>query len=364
MADLKIGKRTVGLRHPVYFVADISANHDGSLDRAKTLVKLAADAGADAAKFQNFRAAKIVSDYGFRNLGQVSHQAKWKKSVFEVYKGASIPWDWTEPLKRECDAVGIDYFSTPYDLEAVDMLDPYVEVFKIGSGDITWPEMLRKVASKQKPILLAAGASDIGEVQRAVNIITVENNQLSLMQCNTNYTGSLENFSHIHLNVLKTFQTMFPDLVLGLSDHTPGHATVLGAVTLGARTIEKHFTDDTTREGPDHPFSMDPRTWREMVARSRELERALGDSRKQVADNERDTVVVQRRSVRAARDLAAGTVLTREMLDVLRPAPVGSIPPHDIEKLLGRRLRHSLLFGQTLSWSSVEDLATNASPAQ
>jgi len=363
MAEFKIGKHPVGLNHPVYFVADISANHDGSLDRAKMLVRFAAQAGADAAKFQNFRAAKIVSDYGFRNLGQISHQASWKKSVFEVYKGASIPWEWTEPLKRECEAAGIDYFSTPYDLEAVDMLDPYVEVFKIGSGDITWPEMLQKVARKRKPVLLAAGASDIGEVQRAVDIITGENEHLSLMQCNTNYTGSLQNFGCIHLNVLKTFQTMFPELVLGLSDHTPGHATVLGAVALGARTIEKHFTDDTTREGPDHPFSMDPETWREMVDRTRELERALGSSRKEVAENEKDTVVVQRRSVRAARDLPAGTVLTREMLDVLRPAPVGSIPPYDIEKLMGRRLRSALFSGQTLSWSSLEEPATKSSSA-
>ena len=358
MAILTIGRRKVGLNHPVYFVADISANHDGSLDRAKMLVRLAADAGADAAKFQTFRASESVSDYGFRDLGQLSHQAKWKKSVFEVYKGASIPWEWTEPLKRECEAAGIDYFSTPYDLEAVDMLDSYVEVFKIGSGDITWQEMLCKVASKQKPILIAAGASEIGEVQRAVDVITRENKQLCLMQCNTNYTASRENFKHIHLNVLRTFRIMFPQVVLGLSDHTSGHTTVLGAVALGARAIEKHFTDDITREGPDHPFSMDPRSWREMVERTRELEYALGSSQKRVADNEKETVIVQRRCVRAARDLPAGTILTREMLEVLRPAPAGSIPPYEITSLIGKRLCSSLTSGQSLCWSSVEEVVT------
>src|SRR6202040_1218431 len=122
---------------------------------------------------------KIVSDKGFQALGnQLSHQAKWKKGVFQVYQEATLPWEWTPALKQECDACGIDYFSSPYDLEAVDMLDPYVEMFKIGSGDITWPEMLRKVASKQKPVLLATGASDMGEVQRAVEVIGESNSQL------------------------------------------------------------------------------------------------------------------------------------------------------------------------------------------
>ncbi len=199
---------------------------------------------------------------------------------------------------------GIDYFSAPYDLEAVEMLDPHVEMFKIGSGDITWPDMLRRVASTNKPVLLATGASDIGEVQRAVDEILKVNPNLVLMQCNTNYTADTDNFRHIHLNVLHTYRAMFPSTVLGLSDHTPGATTVLGAVALGARVIEKHFTDDNSREGPDHPFSMNPRAWREMVDRTRELEQALGSSRKFVAPNEQQTVVVQRRCVRAARDLA------------------------------------------------------------
>ena len=156
------------------------------------------------------------------------------------------------------------------------MLDPYVDLFKIGSGDITWPQMLRKVASKNKPVLMATGASEIGEVQQAVKALLSINPNLVLMQCNTNYTASLENFRHVHLNVLRTYATMFPSVVLGLSDHTPGHATVLGAVALGARVIEKHFTDDNRREGPDHPFSMNAQSWREMVDRTRELEFALG----------------------------------------------------------------------------------------
>jgi sialic acid synthase SpsE len=352
MTTLRLGKNLVGENYPAYFVADISANHDGDLERAKLLVRLCAEAGADAAKFQNFRASKIVSEHGFQAMQQqLSHQAQWKKSVVDVYREASLPWEWTPLLKKECDACGIDYFSAPYDLDAVDMLDPYVELFKIGSGDITWPEMLRKIAGKNKPVLLATGASDIGEVQWAVEEIHKINPQLVLMQCNTNYTGSLENFKHIHLRVLESYRTMFPFVVLGLSDHTPGHATVLGAVALGARVIEKHFTDDTHRVGPDHPFSMKPQAWREMVDRTRELEYAMGSPLKSVAENEQETVKIQRRCLRATGDLSAGTLVESGMLEALRPAPPDAIMPFELSKVIGKRLTRELVAGEYLKWT-------------
>jgi N-acetylneuraminate synthase len=355
MPLLQIGNRLVGDLHPTYFIADISANHDGSLERAKALIRLSAEAGADAAKFQNFQAPKIVSEHGFASMGQqLSHQAAWNKSVYQVYVEASLPWEWTAELKSECERAGIDYFSTPYDFEAVDMLDPYVPAYKIGSGDITWLEMLRKVAAKNKPVILASGASTIGEVQAAVEAILAVNNALGLMQCNTNYTGNIENFKHVHLNVLRSYQRIFPQAVLGLSDHTPGHAAVLGAVALGARMIEKHFTDDTRREGPDHKFSMTPSTWREMVDRTRELEYALGSSDKRIADNEQDTVVVQRRCLRLARPLPAGAVLTRDVIDVLRPAPAGSIAPSELSKVVGQQLRCPLQAGEAVTWSMLQ----------
>ena len=217
--EIRIGKHTIGLKHPTYFVADIAANHDGSLERAVELIKLAAEAGADAAKFQNFRGPKIVSDYGFTHMNsQVSHQAKWKKSVVEVYDAASIPFEWTQHLRDAGDAVGIDFFSAPYDFEATDMLESFVPAYKIGSGDITWIEACERMASKGKPVLLATGAATIGDVQRAVEAILAINPQLVLMQCNTNYTADPGNYDHIHLNVLKTYHEMWPDLVLGLSD--------------------------------------------------------------------------------------------------------------------------------------------------
>src|SRR5580698_11284290 len=361
MATLKLGRKIIGDDKPTYFVADISANHDGDLERAKNLIRLCAQAGADAAKFQNFRAQRIVSERGFQTLGrQLSHQSKWNKSVFRVYQDASLPWEWTPILKQECVSCGIDYFSAPYDLEAVEMLDPHVEIFKIGSGDITWPEMLRTIAEKQKPVLLATGASDITEVKGAVELILAINPQLVLMQCNTDYTGSLESFRHINLRVLDTYRSTFPGVLLGLSDHTPGHATVLGAVALGARVIEKHFTDDNARDGPDHPFSMTPPSWREMVDRTRELEYALGASRKFVAENEQQTVVVQRRCLRATADLKAGTILEEKMLEALRPAPKDAVMPFELSRVIGRKLIRDVTQGEHLRWT----LLANAEGAE
>ena len=352
--EIQLGFQTIGDNHPTYFIADISANHDGDLERAKDLIHLAGEAGADAAKFQNFRAPEIVSDYGFQALqGQVSHQSSWKKSVYQVYEDASISFEWTEILKDECDKVNIDYFSSPYDFEAIDMLDSYVPAYKVGSGDITWLEALERIALKGKPVLLATGASDIGDVQRAVKTIIAINPQLVLLQCNTNYSASSENFDHIHLRVLSTYQTMFPGMILGLSDHTFGHATVLGAVTMGARVIEKHFTDDNARIGPDHPFSMTPQSWRDMVDRTRELERAMGNSNKQVAENESETVIIQRRCLRAGRDIEKGERITREMIDVLRPATPGAILPYEIDQVVGTRSIINIPTGKELRWTDL-----------
>ena len=352
--DIKIANRYIGLEHPVYFIADIAANHDGDLERAKALIQLAAEAGAEAAKFQNFRADKIVSDYGFKAMGsQVSHQAAWEKSVFEVYEEASIPFSWTPILKEACDKAGIHYFSSPYDFEAADMLEPYVPAYKAGSGLITWIEMLEYMARKPVPFLMATGASDIGEVVRAVRAVTALNNQVVLMQCNTNYTASAENFRHIHLNVLKTYAQIFPNVILGLSDHTHGLATVLGAVALGARVIERHFTDDNDREGPDHKFATNPEDWAEMVEETRKLEKALGSTDKFVAGNEKDTVIVQRRCLRAARDIKAGEILTHEMVEPLRPATPGAILPYQIDEVIGTKAIHDLPFGKDLRWTDL-----------
>lgn len=352
---LEIGGKYLGHGEPTYFIADIAANHDGNLQQAIALINLAAEAGADAAKFQHFKADTIVSDVGFKALGQQqSHQSTWEKSVFEVYQDASVDLGWTPFLKEACDKAGITFFTSPYDFDLVDAVDPYVPAYKIGSGDITWLEIIEHVAKKNKPYILATGASTMDEVRQAVEVGLSVNPQIALLQCNTNYTASLENFKYIQLNVLHSYRELFPDMVLGLSDHTPGCATVLGAVALGARIVEKHFTDDTRRVGPDHAFSMDPCSWREMVDRTRELESGLGGRVKKIEANEVETAVLQRRAIRLKKDLFSGTTLTREDLTVLRPCPADALPPYDLSKIVGKRLRRTMKMGDHLKWSDIE----------
>ena len=352
--EFKIADRLIGRNHPTYFIADIAANHDGDLERAIDLIRLAKEAGADAAKFQNFRAPQIVSDYGFKSMdSQVSHQAGWKKSVFEVYADASVPFEWTPTLKDACDEFNIHYFSSPYDYEAIDMLDPYVPAYKAGSGLMSWPQAIVRMAEKGKPILIATGASDISDVARAMRMVSAVNDQIVLFQCNTNYTASPDNYDHLHLNVLKTYQAMYPNVILGLSDHTQSVAPVLGAVAMGARVIERHFTDDNDRDGPDHKFALNPDNWAQMVAETRILERSLGSTEKFVAGNEVDTASIQRRCLRAARDIKAGEVFTQEMIDVLRPAAHGAVPPWEIDQVIGTKALIDMPFGKELNWTDL-----------
>ena len=353
-SEFAISGRAIGARQPTYFVADIAANHDGDFGRARDLIYLAAEAGADAAKFQHFRAETIVSGAGFRALGgQLSHQSKWDRSVFEVYQDASLDPDWTPKLCDICADAGAAFLTSPYDFALVDAVDPYVPAFKIGSGDITWLDLIGYIGGKGKPVLLATGASNLHEVEQAVATVLECNSALVLMQCNTNYTASPENMGHVQLNVLRTYADMWPGIVLGLSDHTEGHAAVLGAVALGARVIEKHFTDDRSRSGPDHPFSMEPESWREMVARTRELEAALGTGLKRVQPNEQETVVVQRRAIRAARDLPAGTVLAAEDLIMLRPCPAQGLAPSCARDIVLRTLNKDIAKEEVLRWTDL-----------
>ncbi|MGB0897267.1 MAG: N-acetylneuraminate synthase family protein [Flavobacteriaceae bacterium] len=350
MNTIQIGNRLVGDGHPLYFIADIGANHDGDLNRAYHLIELAKEAGADAAKFQNFKASKIVSQKGFKQLsGQLSHQAKWKKSVYEVYEDASLSDDWTPLLKAKCDEVGIDYFTSAYDIDSVNHAKSYVDVYKIGSGDITWIAILEHIAKQGKPVILATGASTMPDVVRAMNALESYTSDIVLMQCNTNYTIDADKYNYVNLNVLQTFQSRFPNILLGLSDHTFGHATVLGAIALGARVFEKHFTDDNSREGPDHKFAMNPQTWRAMVDNSYQLYSALGDGVKRIEDNEKKSIIVQRRCLRATKDLKQGQIIQFTDLEALRPIPIDGLPPYQLTDLVGKTLKKDLLKGEHIT---------------
>lgn len=328
---------------PTYFIADIAANHDGSLDRAINLIRLAAESGANAAKFQNFKAETIVSNRGFAELGgKLAHQSKWKKDVVQVYREASIPLDWTDSLIKACKENNIDYFTAPYDLEYIDYFAKKMSITKIGSGDITWLDSLRAISKSKTYVFLATGASSMDDVKRALEVLQSALKPIVLMQCNTNYTGDPKNVEHLNLKVLETYSREFPDVITGLSDHTPGHLSVLAAVTLGARVVEKHFTDDTSREGPDHGFSLDPKTWSAMVKETRLLERALGDGVKRIEANEVDSAIVQRRALRYGRDLKKGNKIERGDLIALRPCPANGLTPFEIDLLVGKFLKRDV----------------------
>jgi N-acetylneuraminate synthase len=348
--EIKIGHRTIGLNQPTYFIADIAANHDGDLNRAKELIYLAKESGADCAKFQHFLANKIVSDYGFKHLqGSQSHQNKWKKSVYEIYDDYHCKREWNKELIKTCKEVNIEFMTTPYDYDAINEINDYVNAYKIGSGDITWIDFIKDIAKLNKPVLLATGASTLEDVKKAVNELNSLTNDIVLMQCNTNYTADLSNMKYVNLNVLNTYKELYPDVILGLSDHTFGHSAVLGAVTLGARVIEKHFTDDNNRIGPDHKFAMNPKTWKEMVTRTRELEYALGDGIKRIEDNEKDTVIVQRRSIRLNKDKKAGEVINKNDIEFLRPAPQNSYLPFEYDVVINKTLKYDKVTGDCIN---------------
>ena len=352
---INIGNRRIAEDTPPYFIADIAANHDGELSRAYHLIEFAKAAGADAAKFQNFTAATIVSRNGFDSLGgRLSHQASWNKSVYEVYEQYSIEKEWTQLLKLKCEEVGIEYLTTPYDLTTVKEVAPYVNAFKVGSGDITWIELIETIAAHKKPVLLATGASTLEEVERAVQAIRAFHSRVVVMQCNTNYIASSSNFNYINLNVLKTYARQYPDLILGLSDHTPGDVTVLGAIALGARVIEKHFTDDNSRSGPDHTFAMNPVTWREMVSRSRDLWAALGDGVKRIEGNEAETARIQKRSLYYRNNKESGSILVKEDVHPLRPMNPAGISPHNLEDILGKKLKKQVDKDTCIKWEDFE----------
>src|SRR3990167_7520392 len=251
---------------------------------------------------------------------------------------------------KYCRSIGVTFASAPYDFEAVDLLDEIgVDFFKIGSGDITWLEMIEYIARKQKPIILSTGDSTLAEVDEAVRIIEKTGNKdLILLQCITNYPSKIES---ANLNVLKTYQQAFGAIV-GYSDHAPTDIVPLGAVALGAKVIEKHFTLNKNDKGPDHPHSMNLEEFASMVKRIRQLEAAAGSEDKLVVEEESETVIVQRRGLYAKRVIKAGEPLTAGDIDVLRPA-LGILPKFK-SSITGKKAKRTIGAGEPIRW---EDLA-------
>jgi sialic acid synthase SpsE len=347
---IKIGSRLVGEGQPVYFIADIGANFDGSLEKAKRLALAAKEAGTDVVKFQSFLASKILSGPSFAKMKLKGIHGTWQKPIEEVFKEAEFPREWHKELFNYCKEIGVTFSSSPYDFEAVDLLDELgIDFFKIGSGEITWPEMLKYIAKKGKPMILSTGDSTLAEVDEAVRIIEeTENNNLILLQCITNYPSKIES---ANINVLKTYQTAF-DIITGYSDHSPGDVVVLGAIAFGAKIIEKHFTLSKKDKGPDHPHSMEPWEFKQMVERVRLLEKAFGTARKEVVEEEAETVIVQRRSLHAKRDIKKGEIIKNEDIIELRPA-VGILPKYK-NIVVGRRPKVDIGRYEAIHWEDLD----------
>ena len=346
--EIKIGDKIIGNAYPTYFIAEIGANFDGSIDKAKRLIDAAKNAGADCAKFQTFSTPQIVSEGGFSHMQLKGVHGSWGRTVSEVFKDAEFPVAWHKEISDYCKAIGIDFSTSPYFKEAVDLcVDLDVPFIKIGSGDITWLEMLDYIARKGKPVMLATGDATMSEIDEAVRTIEAAGNKdMILMQCITNYPSKIDS---ANVNVLKTYQSAF-DVLTGYSDHAPGHVVALASVVIGGRVIEKHFTLDKTDKGPDHPHSMEPQEFKFMVDSIREVERAMGSTRKEVVAEEGETVYVQRRCLYAKNDMKKGHFITENDIDVLRPAL--GIPPRFKSIVIGKECKEDIAKGQPLFWKN------------
>lgn len=322
-----------------YFIAEIGFNHDGSLERAKALIDLAAKAGADAAKFQHIKAAELGSRKGFDNFYALpDHQTQHRKHALVAYKDAEIPLAWTEVLRDECHAAGLDFITAPYYTSDIDFLAQYVDAFKVGSGDFAWIEKSQELLSTGKPVLFACGASDLANVVRVMTSMESHYDRICLMQCNSNYIGGETNLPYLNLNTIKRFRELWPDVKVGLSDHTRALSVPVAARALGATIFERHFTDDNEREGADHLVALNVSEFAEMVRVVKAIEGALGDGVKKIEENERVGSMTQRRALRLSRNLKRGQRLTRKDISVLRPWMEGCLLASDLDSVIGRRL--------------------------
>ncbi len=348
MLPIKTAFTTISYNHPTYIIAEIGSNFDGSLKKAKLMVDLAKQAGADCAKFQSFLPDKIVSKSGFGSKHS-SFQKKWRKTVYEVYQDAVFPREWHQEIMNHCKKRKIDFSSAPYDREAVDLLTSLkVPFFKIGSGEVSNLEFIKYIAKKGLPMFIGVGASTLGEIEDMVNTIkSTNNNQVVLMQCVTNYPSPFED---ANINVLKTLQSAFGTMV-GYSDHTPGFTVPLGAVALGAKVIEKHFTDNKKGNGPDHPFALEPREFRSMVNEIRNLEKAIGNGVKTIYASEQETKILQRRSLYSTVKIQTGDTITEQMITLLRPAK--GLPPKFKSIFIGKIAQKDLPKDHPIEWDLI-----------
>jgi N-acetylneuraminate synthase len=349
MRKVRIGDRYVGEGECVFIIAEAGVNHNGDIQLANRLVDVAAEAGADAVKFQTFKADRVVSAAAPKAEYQLQTTDPME-SQLEMLQRLELSPEAHCELRAYCQERGVLFMSTPFDEESANLLDELgVPVFKIGSGEITnWP-FLEYVARKGKPIILSTGMSYLSEVDEAVRVIREAGcDQLVLLHCVSNYPADP---ADVNLRAIQTMATAF-QVPVGYSDHTPGIEVALAAVALGACAIEKHFTIDKNLPGPDHRASLEPPELQALVTGIRTVELALGNGTKRPASSEADSRLIVRRSLVAAFNIPKGTVIRSDMLRAVRPA--GGIAPALIEHVIGRRTRQTLMADQLITWSDLE----------
>ena len=343
MQSVQIGNKLIGPGQPVFVIAEAGVNHNGDLKMARALIDVAIVAGADAVKFQTFQADRLVTpdapkaEYQLQTTGE-------GESQLEMLRRLELSANAHRELQSYCDKRGIVFLSTPFDEDAVELLDELgVPAFKISSGDLTNSPLLEYVARKGKPVILSTGMSELSELIEAVSVLnTAGCENPVLLHCVSNYPADP---AEVNLRAMQTMRAAF-DVPVGFSDHTQGIDVALAAVALGACVIEKHFTLDRTLAGPDHRASLEPAELRELVRSIRRVESALGSGRKMPVASEIETAKIARRSLVAARDIPAGAILERDMITMRRPGT--GMSPATIESMLGRKVMRDIPSGTLL----------------
>lgn len=347
--SIAIAGREVGPGQPCFVIAEAGVNHNGDVGQARRLIDVAAEAGADAVKFQTFRSEQVVSAAAPKAAYQRA-TTDAGESQLEMVRRLELPFEAFRELRIYAREAGILFLSTPFDRESADFLASMeVPAFKVPSGEITNFPFLEHIARKGKPMIVSTGMSDLEEVRAAVEAVRAAGNtELALLHCVSNYPAQP---GSTNLRAMETMRAKL-GLPVGLSDHTLGLEVALAAVALGACILEKHFTLDRDLPGPDHKASLAPAELKALVAGIRTVESALGDGIKQPAEEERDTRTVARRSLVAARDLPAGSVLTEDAIAILRPGT--GLPPAARASVLGRRVRVAVAAGTPLTADLLE----------
>lgn len=344
---MEINGRIIGDGHPAYIIAEMSANHAGSLERALELIHVAKDAGADCVKIQTYTADTMTIDC--HNEYFQIEKGTWEgENLYGLYQKAYTPWEWQEQLRDEAAKVGIDFLSTPFDPRSVDFLEDLgVHFYKIASFELVDIPLLEYVAAKNKPIIMSTGMGTLEEIQEAVDAIcSTGNRQLALMKCSSAYPAKPE---EMNLRTMQDLKERF-GVPVGLSDHSMGAFSAATAVAMGANLIEKHFCISRAVKNPDSSFSMEPQEFREMVEQVREVEKAMGSVQYGVSRQEESNACF-RRSLFVVEDIAAGEVLTPEKIRSIRPA-YGLKPKH-YQEVLGRTAKRALRRGTPLSFDDI-----------